>query len=201
MEGLDVGRIQAAQHHRAVPPPFVAVDGEQAIEAQRAGRRVELCAALEAVGPVAQHGGDGRRVGDDDEFAGGDAKAVDLAVLARPLLDLLVQAFALDLQRIAQERQAARPRELANAPHGRIRTRSIGGDRHVGPFAHRAPKARHLIRPFRSRTGRTGCSASAAEGPPAAARRPAAAARRRRAPCAAPAGRRPKRRRRSPCAA
>ncbi len=112
--GLDVRRVEARHHHRPLPPPLLAVGGEDPAEAHFPRRAVQALGALEAVGPVAQHRGDRLGVGDDEELAAGDAEAEVVAVPAVPCLDHQVQAPRIDLQRVAEQRQARRSRQVAD---------------------------------------------------------------------------------------
>ncbi len=113
--GLDVLRIEARHHHRPLPPPRLAVGGEQPVEPHVVRDRPQALGALKSVRPVAQHRSDGVRIGEHQKLAPADAEAELLAVLAAPLLGDEVQPRGLELQRIAEDRQPARAREVRNA--------------------------------------------------------------------------------------
>ena len=54
-------------------------------------------------------------VADDQDLATADLQLEERAVLAAPLLDLLVESRRLDLERVAEVRYAARPRQVFEA--------------------------------------------------------------------------------------
>jgi hypothetical protein len=62
--------------------------------------------AAKPVRPVAQHLGDDLVVADDDDLAPCDAELEEWPVLRGPGLQLLVQSWVVQLQRIAEQRQA-----------------------------------------------------------------------------------------------
>jgi hypothetical protein len=112
---LDVAGIEARHHHRPLPAPGLAARREQAVEAHVFRDAAHARGAPEALRTVAQRGGDGFRVRQHHQLARADAKTERLAVAAAPLLGSEVQARAVDLQRVAQHRQAARTRKVTDA--------------------------------------------------------------------------------------
>jgi hypothetical protein len=70
----------------------------------------------EAIGAIAQDGGDHFGVGDHEELALGEAEAEILAVSTAPLFGDEVQPRRIDFQQVADQRPAARAGEIADFP-------------------------------------------------------------------------------------
>src|SRR6185436_15220426 len=115
-EGFRVRGVEARHHHRPLPPPALAVRREQAVEAELPRHAPEARGALEAVGTVAQDGADGFGIAYGEDLARADAEAEIRPVAAAPFLGDEVQAGGVDLQQIAEQRQAARPGQVPYAP-------------------------------------------------------------------------------------
>src|SRR5262249_7482672 len=88
--------------------------------------------AAKAVGAVAQQRAHRGVVGDDEQPSGAQTKGEIGAVLARPALDLLMDARALELERVPDQRPTRRRRQLVDLAQsrGRGRRSSFGLDRH-----------------------------------------------------------------------
>src|SRR5688572_28170114 len=147
-------RIEARHHHRPLPPPALAVRGEQAIEAELARDHAETRSALEALGPVAQDAGDDLGIGDDADLPGADAEAVELAVSPAPFLRDQVQPGGVELEQVADQRQPARPGQVADAAWrgglahaGRVRLPREGAAEGIigGESGTRTPDTRIMI--------------------------------------------------------
>jgi hypothetical protein len=70
--------------------------------------------------PIAQHSSDQPMVRDDEQSSGSQLQAKVRAEFLRPLLELLVQASLVHLQRIADQRQALRPGKIRVAAQYRL---------------------------------------------------------------------------------
>ena len=130
---LDMRRVEARHHHAALRPPGVAVGAEQ--PDRQAHLQPDLQqpgGAAKAIGPVAQHRRHHGVVAHHQHLTSAQLEAEVRAEVAAPLLELQMQAWRVDLQQIAQQRQAARARQVgvaAQRPGGQRAWRRRGGGR------------------------------------------------------------------------
>ena len=126
--------VEARHHHPALPLPRLALGAEDADRrrADLGGDLGEPLGAAKAVGTVAHQRPHRRMVGDDEDAPAADAKAEVRPVLADPALDLLVHVRAVELQRVADQRQPRRRRQIVDLaqPSRRGRRRGFDMDRH-----------------------------------------------------------------------
>ena len=89
----------------------------------------ELGSAANTVRAVAQQRRQRSVVADRDEATVADAKAEVRPVLGGPSLDAAVHAAAVDLQQVAEDGKAARPRQVGQGPSRDGAGRRFGGGR------------------------------------------------------------------------
>ena len=135
--GAQVARVEPGHHHLALPLPGLALGAEEArAEADLAGDAGETWRAPKALGPVAQHRAHRLVVGDHKQAIAADRDGEEVAVAARPPFHLLVQVRLVDLQRVAEPRQAGRPRQVVDLAQPRRLGRGRRGarDGHADPL-------------------------------------------------------------------
>ena len=124
---LDVDRVEAGHHHAALALPGFAVGAEHAlVEADLLPDLVHAHRAAEAVGPLAQDGGDGFMIGHGQEAPAAELEAEEGPVFVGPALDRLVHGAHADLEQVADQGQAARTGQVVEGsrPGNGLRCRS-----------------------------------------------------------------------------
>ena len=112
---FDMLGVEARHHHAPLALPVVAFGTEHAAgHAHFVPHLAQLRGASKAVGPVAQQRADGVVVGHHHELAAGQAEAKQRPVFAAPLLDAGMHPCSVDLQQVAQQRQAARAGQVGD---------------------------------------------------------------------------------------
>ena len=120
-----MARIESRHDHPALPLPRLAFGAEHADRRADLGRDLgQLLGAAKAVGPVAQEGAHRRVVGDRQDAPVAELEAEVRPVFLHPALDLLMDAGAIDLEQVADERQARGRRQLVDLAQARGRQRA-----------------------------------------------------------------------------
>ena len=122
--GAQVARVESRHDHPALPLPRLAFGAEDADRrADLGGDLGQLLGAAKAVGPVAKQRAHRRVVGDRQDAPVAELEAEVRPVFARPALDLLMDAGAVELEQVADERQARRRRQVVDLAQPRRRGR------------------------------------------------------------------------------
>ena len=140
-ERSDVPRSEARHHHASLVPPRVALGREQPRSAPHLDTDLaQSRAAPETVGAVAQQCFDDVVVGNDEQPRRPQAHPEQRSVLPAPTLHVLVDACRTHLRQVADQRPAARTRQLIDAAQalrrGCRRRKASGRRRGFGVHVH-----------------------------------------------------------------
>ena len=117
---LDGARRHAGHHHAALVAPLATLCQEQTGDAAHFhGNRVARQRTPEAVRAVAQHGRHRFAVGHHQHQGAAEPGAHERAIAAHPAFHVAVDARQPHLQRVADDGQGKRPRQLADLAQGR----------------------------------------------------------------------------------